>query len=217
MELLTALITWTISLIQAYGWFSVFMVVILEEVLVPIPSVLVLMGAGFILIPAELAFWDAAREVLLVIVLPASIASTIGSFFMYGIGYFGGKPVITKFQKFLGVNWDEITKMEKKFEKTNKTWVTIAVLRAVPFFPIAVVSLTSGVLRLSWKKYAIATFFGSLPRTFALGLIGWQIGASYATVADQLGLVEDVIYVIIGIAVIYLIYRFRHKIIKSKP
>ncbi len=211
MDILAGLIAWTISLVQAYGAYSVFIVVILEEILVPIPSMLVLMGAGFILISPTLAFWDAVREIILLIVIPASIASTIGSFFMYGIGYYGGKATITKFQRFLGVSWDDIKKTENKLEN-NRTWITIAALRALPFFPIALVSLTSGVLRLSWKKYAVATFIGSLPRTFILGLIGWQIGATYVTLADQLNLIEDALAVLIILGVLYLLYKYRHNV-----
>ncbi len=210
-DLLSNLVSWILTLIQTYGAYSVFIAVMLEEVLIPIPSPLVIMGASFILIPAELAFWDAIQQIFFVIVIPASIASTIGSFFTYGIGYYGGRPVITKFHRFLGISWLDIRKKEKQFEKGRKVWTTIAVLRAIPFFPIALVSLTSGVLRLSWKKYALATFIGSLPRTFILGIVGWQLGSAYATLAEKLSLVENALAVIIILAIVYALYRYRHK------
>src|SRR3989338_9959921 len=104
-ELFEGLIAWTFALIQAYGPYSVFFAVILEEVLIPIPSPLVIMGAAFILIPADLAFWDAVREIFFVIVIPASIASTIGSFFTYGIGYYGGPPLAPKLPKIFCTSW----------------------------------------------------------------------------------------------------------------
>ena len=210
-ELFEGLIAWTFALIQAYGPYSVFFAVILEEVLIPIPSPLVIMGAAFILIPADLAFWDAVREIFFVIVIPASIASTIGSFFTYGIGYYGGRPLITKFQKFLGISWLQIEKTEKRFEKGKKVWTTIAILRAIPFFPIALVSLTSGVLRLSWKKYAVATFLGSIPRTFVLGIIGWEVGSTYVALASRLNQIENILVVVVLAAIVYVLYRYRHK------
>lgn len=210
-EMLNGLVQWIMVMIQAYGPYSVFFAVILEEVLIPIPSPLVIMGAAFILIPAELAFWDAMREIFFVIVLPASIASTIGSFFTYGIGYYGGRPLITKFQRFLGVNWVDIEKREKQFSKGKKVWTTIAVLRAIPFFPIAIVSLTCGVLRLSWKKYAVATFIGSIPRTFILAVIGWELGSAYTSFAGRLSEIESIIGVVVIVAIVYALYRYRHK------
>src|SRR3989338_5188535 len=210
-EMLDGVVQWILVMIQAYGPYSVFVAVILEEILIPIPSPLVIMGAGFILIPAQLAFWDAMREIFFIIVIPASIASTIGSFFTYGIGYYGGRPLITKFQRFLGVNWVDIEKREKQFEKGRKVWISIAILRAIPFFPIAIVSLTSGVLRLSWKKYALATFIGSIPRTFILAVVGWKLGSAYVSFAGRLSEIESVLAVIVVAGIAFALYRYRHK------
>lgn len=210
-EMLEGIITWVFALIQSYGPYSVFFAVILEEVLIPIPSPLVIMGAAFILIPPDIAFWDGITRIFFVIVIPASIASTIGSFFTYGIGYYGGRRLITRFQKFLGISWLDIKKKEKQFEKGKKVWTTIAILRAIPFFPIAIVSLTAGVLRLSWKKYAVATFIGAIPRTFILAVVGWQLGSTYVNIAGKLNDVENVIAVVVIAGIVYALYRYRHK------
>lgn len=209
-ELLTELINWSLMVVHQYGAWSVFFVVILEEVFVPIPSMLVLMGAGFLLIEPGIAINQAAWNIFWLVTIPASIASTIGSFFAYGIGYYGGKPVIKRMQRFLGVGWDDIKKAEKRMEKGKKTWATIAALRAIPFFPIAVVSLAAGVLRLSWKWYAVATFIGSLPRTFILAYLGWWIGGEFIALAQQLNIVEDLILAVVIAAALIIIYKY-HK------
>ena len=210
-EILGSVIEWSMAFIQAYGPYSVFLVVILEEILIPIPSPLVIMGAGFILVPANLTLQEAIWQTLWVIVIPASIASTIGSFFTYFIGYYGGKPAVNKMQKFLGFGWAEVEKAEKRFVDKKSTWITIFILRAIPFFPIALVSLTAGVLRLNKWKYALATFLGSIPRTFALGLLGWSFGAAYINLAKQFGVIEDILLVGVVVVALYLLYRFRHK------
>ena len=210
-EMISSLIAWTFWFIHTYGAYSVFVVVILEELLLPIPAPLVIMGASFILIPANLPFWDAMQRILFVIVLPASIASTIGSFFTYGIGYYGGRPLVKKFHRFLRFGWTDVKKTEKKLEKGKKVWTTIAVLRAIPFFPIAIVSFMSGVLRLSWKKYAAATFIGSIPRTFILAVIGWRLGSAYVSFAAKLSAAENILAIAVVFAVLYALYRYRHK------
>jgi membrane protein DedA with SNARE-associated domain len=210
-ELLSGIISWSIGLVQAYGVWSVFFVVILEELLIPIPSPLVIMGAGYIIIPAGIPISDALWKSFFLIAIPASIASAIGSFFTYAIGYYGGKPLVTRLKRFLGFGWDDIKKAEKRLEKGNKVWYTIAILRAIPLFPIAVVSLASGVLRLSWKKYALATFVGSIPRTFILGFAGWYFGGEFVAFASKLRIVENIFQLAILGAAIYILYRFRHK------
>lgn len=211
VQIIEELVAWTFSLIQTYGSFSVFIAVILEEILLPIPAPLVIMGASVLLIDPVLPLWDAIIRMFLAIVIPAALASTIGSFFTYGIGYYGGRPFINRFQKFLGVSWLEIEKTEKKLEKGKKTWTTIAVLRAIPFFPIAFVSLTSGVLRLSWKKYAVATFIGSIPRNFILAFVGWEMGYAYTNLASKLDVMENIIAIVVVLVIVYVLYRYRHK------
>ncbi|MDP2864959.1 MAG: hypothetical protein Q8O90_01815, partial [Elusimicrobiota bacterium] len=68
---------WILELIKTHGPASVFIGVIIESVIAPIPSPVIIMGAGAILIPATLpagpALWDIARF----IVLPGALASTL--------------------------------------------------------------------------------------------------------------------------------------------
>lgn len=210
-EFVSGLIAWALAVVKSYGAWSVFFVVILEEIFVPIPSPLVLMGAGFILIEPGIAVSEALWQIFWVVTIPASIASTIGSFFAYGIGYYGGKPVIQRMRRFTGVSWEDIKKSEKRMEKGKKAWATIAVLRAIPFFPIAVVSLAAGVLRLSKKYYALATFIGSLPRTFVLAYLGWWVGGEFVVLAQKLNIVEDIILAIVIAAILVLVYKYHKK------
>ncbi len=210
-EIFSSVVSWAFAVVQAYGAWSVFFIVILEEVLVPIPSALVIMGAGYIIIPAGISVNEALWRTFWLIALPASVASTIGSFFTYGIGYYGGKPLILRMKRFLGVSWEDMKKAEKRLEKGNKVWFTIVVLRAIPFFPIAIVSLASGVLRLSWKKYALATFIGSLPRTFVLGFLGWYIGGEFVTLAGRLNVIENILLAGIVLVLVYFLYRYRNR------
>lgn len=211
MSFISGLIVWMLSLVKAYGVWSVFFIVILEELLIPIPSPLVIMGAGYLLIPAGISINQALWYAFWLIALPASIASTIGSFFTYSIGYYGGKPLIIKMRKFLRISWNDVKNSEKRLEKGGKVWATIFVLRAIPFFPIAIVSLAAGVLRLSWKKYAIATFFGSIPRTFILAFVGWWVGSEFIIFAESLDILGIIFWLAILVVILYLFYRFRHK------
>jgi len=67
------------------------------------------------------------------------------------------------------------------------------------------------VLRLSWKKYALATFIGSIPRTFILAIIGWQLGSAYISIASRLSELESLLAVVVIAAIAYGLYRYRHK------
>src|SRR4029434_4774629 len=109
---LTEILNWIIDSIRAHGPWSVFIGVIIESVIVPIPSLLISMGAGCLLIGPELSFLEALMPILVQIVLPGSIASTLGAYIGYGIGYLGGKPLVERLQGFLGFSWSDVEKME---------------------------------------------------------------------------------------------------------
>lgn len=208
--MLAEFIMWLIALVKAYGAWSVFAGVIIEEVIIPIPSPLIQMAAGFILVDPSLSFIDAFIPMLFTVVIPAAIAATIGSFFAYAIGYFGGKPVIKKFQRFLDVDWTELDSTSRKLNKGKKTWINIIILRLIPIVPMSLVSLAAGVLRLSWKKYAVATFIGAIPRAFILGYLGWLVGNEFMSIAMQLDSIENAVFALIIVFAVGLLY-YHHK------
>ena len=55
---MSEILNWIMESIRAYGAWSVFVGVIIESVIVPIPSPLIIMGAGFVLISPELSFYS---------------------------------------------------------------------------------------------------------------------------------------------------------------
>src|SRR5512134_3561843 len=111
------ILNWIMDSIRAYGPWSVFVGVIIESVIVPIPSPLIIMGAGFVLISPDLSFFQALLPILLQIVLPGSIASTVGAYIGYAIGYFGGKPMVDRWENFLGFSWRDVEALERHFQR----------------------------------------------------------------------------------------------------
>lgn len=205
---------WLFELIRAHGAISVFLGVVLEEVIVPIPSPLVIMGAGAILIPAGIAFSEAIPRIFITIVVPGSIGTVVGSFFIYALGYYGGKPVLKRFGKFFDLSWEDVNKTSRRLGKGRKVWLSIALLRAVPVFPTSPVSFVSGALRLDPKKYAIATFFGSIPRIFILAFLGWYFGSAYAGVAGGFDFLEKMMLVSAVLLAGFLLYVHHKRIAK---
>lgn len=200
------------ELMRAHGQFSVFIGVMIEQIIIPIPSPLIIMGAGAILIPAELSIPNAFLQILWIIVLPGSIASTLGSYIGYLISLYGGKALVDRLQRFLDVDWREIENLEKRF-KGKKEALSIFFSRAIPVFPISLVSIFAGLLRIPIRPFTFYTFLGSIFRCFFLGFFGWWIGATYERVATRLDSVETIVSIVMligmGLVFIYLYYKFR--------
>ncbi len=200
------------ELMRTHGQLSVFIGVMIEQIIVPIPSPMIIMGAGAILILPGLSIPDAFFQILWVIVLPGSIASTLGSYIGYVISYYGGKALVVRFQRFLGVDWKQIERLEKRFQG-KKEALSIFLSRAIPVFPISLVSIFAGLLRVPIRPFTIYTFLGSIFRCFFLGFFGWWIGATYEKAATRLDSVETIVSLLMligmGIAFGFLYHKFR--------
>ncbi len=203
---------WIMELMRAHGQLSVFIGVMIEQIIVPIPSPLIIMGAGAILIPSGLSIPQAFVQILWTIVLPGTIASTLGSYIGYLISYYGGKALVIRFQRFLRVDWAEIEALERRFRGKKEAW-SIFLARAIPVFPISLVSIFAGLLRIPLRLFTIYTFWGSIFRCFFLGFFGWWMGTTYVKAATHLDSAETIVSMLMlmgmGAVFLYLYYRFR--------
>lgn len=162
-----------------YGAFGVFIGSLVEEIVVPIPLTLIGISAGCFMMKGSAISINSFQNLFLNIMLPMSAGVTIGSLFIYGLTYFLGKPAIDRYEKFLGVSWNEIQDAEEQFNKTNKEELLFLGVRAVPIIPNTIINAFCGIMRMDIKKYMFYTFLGTLIRAFILGIIGWQIGNLY--------------------------------------
>jgi membrane protein DedA with SNARE-associated domain len=210
--LISEITQWIMDLMRTYGQLSVFIGVIIEQIIVPIPSPLIMMGAGAILIPPGISIPHAFLQILWTIVLPGSVASTLGSYIGYMISFYGGKALVVRFQRFLDVDWGQIERLEKRFQGKREA-LSIFLSRAIPVFPISLVSIFAGLLRIPIRPFTIYTFLGSVFRCFFLGFFGWWIGATYEKAATRVDSVETIVSIVMLIAMVVvfgcLYYKFR--------
>jgi membrane protein DedA with SNARE-associated domain len=210
--LISEMTQWIMELMRTHGQLSVFIGVMIEQIIVPIPSPMIIMGAGAVLILPGLSVPNALLQILWIIVLPGAIASTIGSYIGYTISFYGGKALVVRFQHFLDVDWDQIERLEKRFQGKREA-LSIFLSRAIPVFPISLVSIFAGLFRIPIRPFTIYTFLGSIFRCFFLGFFGWWIGATYEKAASRLDSLETIvsIFMLIGmvVAFAYLYYKFR--------
>lgn len=207
---------WIMELMRAHGQLSVFIGVMIEQIIVPIPSPLIIMGAGAILISPELSIPNAFLQILWIIVLPGTIASTLGSYIGYMISYYGGKALVVRVQRFLDVDWEEIENLEKRFQGKKEN-LSLFLSRAIPVFPISLVSILAGLIRVPIRPFTLYTFLGSIFRCFFLGFVGWWIGATYEKAATQLDSVETIVSILMLIGMVVVLGYLYLKLRKSKP
>lgn len=97
-----------------YGYVAVFLGILLENLGLPLPGETITLAGGFLAGSGELNYWF----VLGCAILGASIGGSIG----YGLGRYGGWPLLVAFGKFFRIKEKKLLELKDKFsENAGKT------------------------------------------------------------------------------------------------
>ena len=108
-----------------------------------------------------------------IIFLLSFMGDIVGDFIWYGVGYFGGAPMIKKFGHFFKVSPDKIEKLRTFFERHPGK--TLAVIKFSPLIP-AVGLIMVGSSRMSIKKFIKNISIIILPKTLLFMAMGYFFG-----------------------------------------
>jgi membrane protein DedA with SNARE-associated domain len=162
-------------LVQHYGLLSVFLLMIIESACIPIPSEAVLPYAGYLSYHGTLSFWS--------VVIASTIANLIGSLIAYAVGYYGGRPFVERYGRYVFLNMKHLRRAEEWFQKRGE--ITVFVCRLLPALR-AFNSLPAGVGRMSHIRFVVYTTLGSLPWNFALTFAGFKMGQHWTLISQYI-------------------------------
>jgi membrane protein DedA with SNARE-associated domain len=188
---------WVQGIIYEMGYPGLFLLIMLESTLVPIPSELVMPFAGAL---------AASGKVSLPAVLGInSIAALLGSGLCYWLGAAGGKPLLLRYGKFILVRPKDIEKTEQYFAKHGRATILIG-----RFLPVIrhIISVPAGIARMPLTAFFTQTFIGSTIWGSVLIIIGYELGANWESVATKAKRIDLVIGVVIVVALVALGIRF---------
>ena len=168
------------AIIIDYGAFGLFIGGLVKEI-IPIPSTAIIMSSSFLLLKGQLIDINSILNLIFIIAIPVALGMTIGSLVTYIPCFYIGKPFIDRWGKYLSLKWENIERVEKKFENNSRDYLILYILRTTPVIPSAITSAFCGIIRYDFKKYLLITFLGGLTRAIILGFIGWQFGNFYET------------------------------------
>jgi membrane protein YqaA with SNARE-associated domain len=109
------------------------------------------------------------------IVLAATIGSTLGCMVLYGIGQKSGEKALARF------NPEKTAWVERKMQE-HGIWAIIVAVVAPPPFPTKLVILAAGVLRTGKMRFAAGVVTGRLLRYSLVGYLGAAFGDEAAQV-----------------------------------
>jgi membrane protein DedA with SNARE-associated domain len=204
-------ITFIEQIVLPMGALGVFLAEVIEEIVVPIPSALVLLASGFIFLRGDLTI-DLISKLIFIIAIPAALGLTLGSLFIYAFSFYGGKPFIEKFGNFLGIKWEDILVFDEKMNKTNYDEYIFVFARIIPIVPSSLIAIFAGVTRVPLRKYILLTLVGSFIKAIIYGFSGYLVGDLYSTYALKIAEVEKWgLALIVLILLAYILYRAYRK------
>jgi len=110
-----------------------------------------------------------------IIVLVATLSSVFGAFLGYGIGYYGGIPVLERF-----VSDSNINRLNFLIETYGSAGVFIAAISPIPYKALAWIA---GAGKMDLRLFAIAGIFG---RGIRFGSVGLLLGVYGESVQSSL-------------------------------
>jgi membrane protein DedA with SNARE-associated domain len=184
-------------------WF-VFIGTFIEELISPIPSFLVMVPAGVAAQAQGGSIWF-----LLWLSIIAGIARIIAGTILYFLADKLEDIIFAKGRSFFGMTHKSVEGFGKKLsgKHAKHTWLAVFLFSALPFLPTATLSLTCGFIKIRYKTFATANFFGSIFNSmFYLG-VGYY-GLEAAKLISKLELTGQIIAGVAVIAVItWLLWR----------
>lgn len=152
-----------------WGYWGVFLLMVLENVIPPIPSEVIMSIGGIAAAQGRMNF------ALLVAV--GTAGTVIGNLFWYEIGrrfgYLRLKPVIDRCSRWLTMDWEDVERLRGFFDRWGG--LTVFIFR---FMPIGrtLISLPAGLLHMRLWRFVLYTAAGSTVWNVFLVGIGYWLG-----------------------------------------
>lgn len=188
------------SVYEAVGYLGVALWVAIESVVIPIPSELVLPFAGFLVGEAtSIEPLTGQPWSLWLVTAAGTIGATVGALVAYGIGYYGGRPILERWGRVLRITPADLDRTDEFFARHGNKAAFFG--RLIPVVR-SLVSFAAGIARMPLAPFVLYTALGSLPFTFVLVFAGVQLGANWESIGDVLKRFEYAVLAALALAVV---------------
>jgi membrane protein DedA with SNARE-associated domain len=178
----------------SWGYWGIFFLMVLENVIPPIPSEAIMSIGGIAVAKGQMDFT--------LLVLAGTAGTVVGNLFWWEIGrrlgYQRLKPFFDKWGRWLTMDWDDVERLRSYFDKWGGP--TVCVFR---FMPIGrtLISLPAGLMHMGFWRFVGYTAGGSAVWNIFLVGVGYGLGAGIEDIDRWVG--PAVIVIVVAIVVLY--------------
>jgi membrane protein DedA with SNARE-associated domain len=169
-EPLADLAKWVADVVHSFGYVGVFLLIVLGDLRLPIPTELTLPLAGFLVGQGRLSF--------IPVLLTATAARVTTSLILYTLGFrIGGERLRRLIKRFRFLSTSDVDKVSEVFERHGGKAVVIGHL--IPGVG-ALISVPAGLKRMPiWWRFLGCTVLGATLWTGTLIGLGWALGSRW--------------------------------------
>lgn len=195
------LIGFVLSTIDSLGEIGVGALILLESLVPPIPSEVVLPAAGALIYFGDLSgpltmFW-------------ATLGSVIGALILYGAGRAFGEERTRRVMLAVPlIDSDDVDRADAWFTKHGDKAVFVG--RLIPGVR-SLVSLPAGAAAMPLGRFVVLTTLGSALWNFLLIGGGWLLGTQYHLIEAHIDTANNIIYLLIGASLAVFVMRRLHR------
>jgi membrane protein DedA with SNARE-associated domain len=188
--------------LQHYGYFGVFVILLLEPIGIPFPAETTLTLAGI--------EWTRGVFALMPLLMAAALGNIVGSSVAYVIGRFLGRPVILRYGRYVGITKARLDTAGERFNRFQ----ALVVLASKFVAGIRVlVPYVAGIERMPFALFSLYNAASALVWAGAFLILGRTLGVEWARyhvwLEHHLTMLIILLVVIVGAVVVYRVFRHR--------
>lgn len=183
---------WITNFIEQFGYLSVLLLIMLENVFPPIPSEIILAFGGFATTYTELSVPG--------VIAFATTGSVFGAFILYGVGRLLDvrrlERIISRYGKILGLKVQDVYKAESWFNRYG--YWTVFFCRMIPIIR-SLISIPAGMAKMKFSLFIVFTIAGTLIWNTLLVSAGAFLGESWEIIVDYMDVYSDIVYIVVAV------------------
>ena len=191
-----------LNLIAWGGYFGIFLLMALENVVPPVPSEVIMGLGGMAVARGDMA--------MIPLILWGTLGTTVGNYFWYyigrHIGYERFRPFVDRHGRWLTMEWEDVERLHRFFVKHGQ-WV-VFVFRFMPAFR-TIISLPAGMTRMPLWRFLVWTFAGSTIWNAILAYAGLLLGSRFEVLDRYVGPAAVALTVMIVIGYVWRVVTWK--------
>lgn len=185
-----------ITLTETFGYWGIYVGMIIESSCIPLPSEAIMLFSGFMVASGMLNFW--------VVVAAGVLGNLTGSILTYWVGASGGRSLLLKYGRYILISAQHIEKADRWFYRYGD-W-TVFFTRNMPVIR-TFISLPAGIARMNFAKFFIYTFIGCIPWNIALTFLGFKLGKNWHSIEPYFRPVSYAILAVLIAGAVWFFYK----------